>query len=269
MRLLMLSLTISVLLTNPGRALSQDAISSGRVGDANSTGASIIVQALNASGVSDSEKPVVDFVATGTITYFWGGGAIKGEATLHGRMGGQFRVDANLPTGTRTVCANRGTAWIKEPGRERRALPLHNTLNMDVLTFPYLDLAQSLNDPSTSIEDVGDSVVSESTARRVLIRKNFSKEQDPDGTLARLSRREYFFDPATGLLIRTVDSVHPAETLTEEYEHEVEFENHVVLQGVTIPTLIRERVIGQTTWELQITKATFNNGLTDADFTSN
>ena len=60
--------------------------------------------------------------------------------------------------------------------------------------------------------------------------------------------------------------IHPQETLTESFPHEMEFGNYSVFEGVRVPTLIREKLIGQTTWEVRISSVTFNSGLTDADF---
>jgi len=233
---------------------------------ADSTSANILLQAVNASGVSDPSRPVTDFTATGKITYFWAGEEVSGTATLLGRRGGQFRLDAQLPNGTRSIRVSRGIGWIKETDRQVRAMPMHNAINMGTMTFPILDIATSLDDPETRTQYLGSEVISGVQANRVRVQRTFSSSQDPDGTLAKLCEREYFIDPGSGLLVKTLDMIHPEETLTESYLHEMEFDNYSVFEGVRVPTLIREKIIGQTTWELQISNVTFNTGLTDANF---
>jgi hypothetical protein len=60
---------------------------------------------------------------------------------------------------------------------------------------------------------------------------------------------------------------HPVETLTENYPREIEFQNYQNMNGLNVPTLVREKIAGQTTWELRLTSIAFNSGLTDFDFT--
>ena len=250
----------------PCLAFGQDDAASSDDTSSNSTGVNILIQALNATGISDSVQTLTDFTATGRITYFWGGEEVSGPATVRGRIGGQFRLDAALPNGTRSISVSRGAGLIKEPGGEVRPIPLHNAINMDTMTFPYLDFATTIQDPRAVVTSLGAESLMETPAQKVRIQKTFPSDQDPDGTLANLCRRDYFFDSGSGLLLKTLDWTHPAETLTEDYLHEMEYGNYATFQGVRVPTLIREKVIGQTTWELQISNTTFNDALTDMEF---
>jgi hypothetical protein len=65
---------------------------------------------------------------------------------------------------------------------------------------------------------------------------------------------------------KTGDLTHPVETLTESYSHEVELEDYTAMSGVAVPTLMREKVSGQTLWEFRLTNITFNTDNADADF---
>jgi hypothetical protein len=46
----------------------------------------------------------------------------------------------------------------------------------------------------------------------------------------------------------------------------VEFEGYTAMRGVAVPTIIREKVSGQTIWELRLSSINFNTNLTDTDF---
>jgi hypothetical protein len=43
----------------------------------------------------------------------------------------------------------------------------------------------------------------------------------------------------------------------------MEFDDYVSVKGISLPCLIREKIIGQTLWELRLTDISFNNGLSD------
>ncbi len=253
---------LSICLLAPGQEepASTDAAAS------QSAGLSALARAIEASGVADPIRPVYDFTATGTIIYFWAGEEVSGPATVRGRTGGQFRLDAVLPNGTRSFSVSRGIGSIREPGSEVKLFPFHITLNLGVEAFPYLDLTTAVNDPQTGVVDQGLVDHPGGQAQQVRVRHVFSQAEDPDGTLTTLSTKDYFVDPVSGLLLKTLSMAHPMETLTEEHPREVEFENYSIFSGVKIPTLVREKIIGQTTWELRISEVTFNTGLTDLDF---
>jgi len=234
----------------------------------------LLTRALNASGAANPVNPLQDFVATGTITYFWAGEEVKGTATVRARGADQFRLDANLPEGMRSWVATARGGMLVEASGERKEIPLHNTINLGSVIFPYLNIAAALNDPLTAVSYRGLADLSTPSGKpsgrrvhQVRLQRNFSKESDPDGTVAKLCVTDYFIDPTSGLILKTLDMTHPVETLTEDLEHEIEFESYQVINGVNVPTLIREKIIGQTIWELMLSSISFNAGLTDSDFT--
>lgn len=59
-------------------------------------------QCLNAAGGAQALSPVRVFTATGTITYFWAWEQVQGSATVPERRSDYFRLDANIPDGTRS-----------------------------------------------------------------------------------------------------------------------------------------------------------------------
>lgn len=226
----------------------------------------ILTQSLTASGVANPMKPILDFVATGTITYFWGGDKITGPTTVRGRIPDLFRIDANLPAGTRSWAISHGNGVVKGTDGAINQIALHNTINLGVLTFPYLTLSSKLNDPSTAISMVGAVNLSGRQAYQIRLQRSFSKDADPDGTMAQLCTTDYFIDTLTNLVVKTVDMTHPEETFTRSYLHEIELQNHQTVNGVIVPLLVREKIDGQMVWQLSLSAISFNNGLTDLDF---
>ena len=225
--------------------------------------------AQSALGVSgpNAPKTYLDFTASGTITYFWAGEKVQGAATVRGRGVDQFRLDASLPEGTRSYAVSHGVGALKGSDGTLSAIPYHNTLNIGVLTFPFPTILARLNNLATTITDMG--LVTDAagaTLHQVRVQAQFSSQTDPDGILGNLTVTDYFVDPTTILLAKTIDSTHPVETLSVSYPHEVDYESYQVLNGVNVPSTVREKVAGQTIWELHITGVSFNTGLTDSVF---
>jgi hypothetical protein len=226
----------------------------------------ILTQALNAAGGTFGLSLIQDFTATGTITYFWAGDQVQGPATIRARGFNQFRLDAGLPSGMRTEVINRGAGQLKGSDGNLISLPLHNTVNLGILTFPYLSLSAALGDPLTTTLYVGLVDLAGRQAFQIRTQRNFALGIDPQGIVSGLTVTDYFVDTATNLLLKVSDMTHPEETLTRSFPHDLEFENYTQTNGANFPMLVREKIDGQTIWELHLSAVTFNGGLTDSDF---
>jgi len=245
-----------------------------QVGTKDPKGVDVLIQSVNASGATNPLKPIQDFLATGTITYFWAGEQVQGPATVKGRAPDQFRLDANLPSssacvgcpGTRSYAVSHGVGALKNPDGTVRALPYYDTINIGVLSFPYLTIAAELNDPLATATYVGTSTVDGRPANQVRVQRRYSSSLDPDGALSKLSITDYFVDAQTSLVLKTLDTTHPVDNMFQNYNHEVEFESYAPTDGVQMATVVREKVEGQTIWEAHLTGVSWNSGLTDADF---
>lgn len=226
----------------------------------------VLNKSLTASGATNPLNPVRDFVATGTITYFWAGEEVQGAATVKARGYDQFRLDANLPEGTRSYSVSHAVGFLKDQNGSLSEIPEHNTVNTGILSFPYPTVAANLAAPLTAVSYLGLVEVGSRQAHQVRVQRHFSSEADSDGTMSKLCTTDYFVDPQTYLLLKTLDTTHPVHTLTEDLTHEIELQNYTSVNGVMVPTLIREKIIGQTIWEFRLTAISLNTGLTDLDF---
>ena len=260
MRLLNPYLPVAILLVHAMPGWTQTAVK-----DPSAVGA--LNAAINAAGGALALSPIQDFTASGTITYFWGLEPIQGSATVKARGYDQFRLDANLPEGIRSYALSHGQGALKEPDGTLKRIPYHNTVNVGIVTFPYQCIEVRLNDPSMSITDMG-LVTSDAGGQlhRIHAQPHYPSWQD-NGTLSKLLAMDYFLDPVTSLVSKTIDATHPDQTLTKSFPHATDFENYAVVNGVKVPMLVRETIDGQTTWELRLSNISFNTGLSDADFT--
>ena len=237
----------------------------GQAPDSDPQAVSVLQQALNVSGAA--MNPVRSFTASGTITYFWAGNPVQGAARIRARGHDQFRLDADLPEGTRSVAINRQGGRRKGADGKLDEIPAHNTMSAGtVLTLPYASIAAVLEDPAATLSYLGLADLAGRPAHRVRVTKYFPSGSDPEGILRKLSRMDYFVDVQTGLVSKTEDVTHPVENLAEEYSREVELDGYTAINGVAVPTVVREKVAGQTTWEFRLSAIAFNGNLSDADF---
>ena len=227
-------------------------------------GMDVLQQVLQVSGAA--MNPFRAFTANGSITYFWAGQPAQGSATIRARGNDQFRMDANLPDGTRSFVTSRRGGHRRSPDGTLSEIPAHNTMGGTILTIPYPAIAAALTDSMDAVSYAGLAEIGDRQCHKVRVSTIFSPESDPDGTLARLTGIDYFVDAQTGLVIKTEDITHPVQSASEEYLHEVEFENYAAMSGIAVPTVVREKVSGQTIWEFRLSSITFNPNLPDEDF---
>ncbi len=231
-------------------------------------GAGLLAQALTAAGGTKALGAISDFTATGTITYFWAGKQVQGSATILGRGSDQFRLDASLPQGTRSYAVSHGAGGLKDSTGKTTSIPIHNTLNVGVLTFPFPGILARLSDPTTTISYLGLTANPAGTKLyQVRAQRQFAALADPDGKLSDMTATYYYIDPATNLPASMMDWTHPVEDAGQIYVHEIDYENYSSVGGLQVPMLVREKVGGQKIWELRLSAISFNVGLTESNFT--
>lgn len=226
----------------------------------------VLTGALAASGAANPLNPVRSFTASGTITYFWAGERVQALATIRAQGHDQFRMDATLPGGTRSVAISRDSGTRKDENGKRAEIPLHNTISKGGSSFPYLAIATALKDPTVTVSYIGLAESGTQKWHQVRTIRNVPSEQDPQGILAKLSQTDYFVDSQTNLVVKVEDMTHPVETLTEEYPRVVELEGYTAMNGVAVPTVVRHKISGNTVWEFHLSTISFNTNFTDADF---
>ncbi len=225
----------------------------------------ILKQALKAAGGVDLLNSIQDFTGNGTITYFWDD-QVNGNVTVRGRGTAQFRIDATLPGGERTVTVNKGVGSVTETDGTVRSIPHPSALKLGSMTFPYMPLLLATQDVSMSITYVGLVDHGGQQAQDIRIQKIYSATEDPQGDRSRLTSRDVFLDPNTSLVIGISDVIDPASGDSQGVRHEVLFSDYRTVNGMAIPFSITETVREQALFTMQLTQISFNSGLTDADF---
>lgn len=227
----------------------------------------ILSQAVTAAGGVNALSAILDLTATGQISFYWGGDAVQGTATMRWRSINQFRLDATLPDGAHSWIATVGAALEKHPDGTITPMPFQNTLKPASVTFPFIPLVAALGDSTTSISYVGLVTHDGQQAHDIRVQRNFQANSDPYGAHSALTRMDFFIDPNTLLIQSVQDMAYRKDNEPGESPRELQFSGYQSTSGIVVPFTIKELIGGQQTVTIQLNQFTFNSGLTDADFT--
>src|SRR5258708_10191611 len=85
----------------------------------------VLRNAVSAAGSAELLGAVRDFKGSGKITYYWAGEEVQGDVTVLGRGTTQFRLDASLPEGVRSLTVNGGDGFVSAIIGHGKPLPPH------------------------------------------------------------------------------------------------------------------------------------------------
>jgi len=227
----------------------------------------LITQAITAAGGPSAIGAVNDVTATGNITFYLAGKEVPGTVSVKGRGLGEFRIDTTLSDGTvRSAVVNNGTASSKRADGNVKELVNQHTDAAGASYLPYLELAEAVANPLISITDLGMVTYEGQQAHGIRLKTVFSHREDPFGTRAKLSQRDFFFDPASLLVVRTEDLTITRSNFDPRVPHDVLFSDYRKVDRVLCPFSITETIYHQHTATIQFNKVSFNGGLSEADF---
>lgn len=227
-------------------------------------GLAILNQTIAAGGGSALLSSIEDFTGNGTVTYNWNPQG-SGDVKVKGRGQHQFRTDATLPDGVRTLIANNGSGSITETDGTVRTITHDGAVGLGSLTFPYTFLLMAIQDSSISITYVGMANHLGTHLHDVKIQNTYPKTVDPDGRKSRNTVRDFYIDPSTFLVVSVFSLINPTAD-GGGIPHEVVFADYHAVNGVVAPLGITESVRGQSLLTLTLSQLSFNTGLTDVDF---
>jgi hypothetical protein len=227
---------------------------------------SILRQSLAAAGGAQALSAVLDFTATGKITYFWTEKGETGTVVIKSRGLNQLRIEAAMPDGVISGVANNGASWSKETDGTTRQLSNQHTDNAGTKFLPFAEIAAALAEPSISITDLGMVTENGQQAHGIRLQKTFSGLDDQQHTRAKLMQRDIFIDPGTFLVVRTRYLSTTRSNPVPSVLHDVLFSDYQPVNGVLFPLSIAECINHQQVSTIKFDQVKFNNSLGDTDF---
>ena len=224
----------------------------------------IISQAIATVGSQDLLNSIQDFTETGTVTYYTQD-QVTGDATIKTRGSNQFRVDANLSTGLRTIVVSANSGAMIDAGGSSRPISGQSAADLPNIMSPYQPLIAAIQDSSISIFYGGLVTHNGISAYDIRIQNSFTAAQDPDGTRGAREARDFYIDSNALLVIAVSDQIHFGSD-DMGLLHEIDYSNYQAEAGVLMPLGVSESVGGTLDCSITIGQVVFNSGLTDNDF---
>ncbi|HEX9272996.1 MAG TPA: hypothetical protein VGA01_12360 [Candidatus Binatia bacterium] len=225
---------------------------------------SVLSQTLNAAGGIKALTAVQDFSGTGTVTFYWANQE-TGSVTVQGRGADQFRMDAVLPEGVRSVLVNDGSGLVIQTDGRVETMTYQGATNLGNATFPLLEALGQYQNTAISISYVGLVNHLGNPAHDIRFQLIYPSQLDPAGLQSAQTMREIFIDPNTFLPVSILDSIDTARN-TSGLSHEFVFANWQQVNGIAVPFWITESVGNQSLVTIQLTQVTFNTGLSSTAF---
>lgn len=227
---------------------------------------SILNQAFTAAGGVQALGAIQDFTGSGNVVYFWAGDQVKGSVSVKGRGTTDFRVDANLSSGTRSWTVSSGKGTLRDLDGSLVLIPFQSAVNLGAQTLPQLRIATALNNSALSVQYSGVSDVDGHQVYVIHVQQGQYSPSDPSTLINHLSAMDFFIDAATYQVFLVRDTTHPSDNPSVDFAHEIQYSDYRLTNGCLVPYSTTEKINGQTTWTIQLTTVTFNVGLSDADF---
>ncbi len=221
---------------------------------------SILTQALAVAGGVTAITAISDYTAAGNATYYTGvNQSINAGVTVRGKGLGQFRIDSNLPLGTRSESTD-GLTTIKYEDGFVKQLHAQAPLNPARLLLPFLQLSPALTSPGFSLSYQGTVDVDGNPAYDIQVQRVLPGGGDPNSPLSRYLTVDYFIDPSTFQIVMMQDLVPYFAP------RQMRYSDFRLVSGVLVPFSISETVQGQKFRLIQLDQISFNSGLQDSDF---
>ena len=221
---------------------------------------SVINQALSVAGGTPALRAITDYMATGEMTLHSNADI---TASVHLKMlrPDQLRIDVALPDGERSQIYSNGKSVEKFEDGAISTTRTREPMLSGTLPLPYLHLLTGLISKQFSLTYKGIVNVDGQSCHDIRIQFVLPNGVDRYGLSTAFHTREFFIDTSTFLVVMSQDVLLP-----KGIPRQIRYSNYKLLNGISVPFSIEEKLLNQPGWTIQLSDVSFNNGLQDSDF---
>jgi hypothetical protein len=172
----------------------------------------------------------------------------------------ESRLDIETDTGVRSVRLTKSSGRLRdERGNQVPFLPETSSRGILPLSKLWAGVAPSRD---TSLHDQGLFTESGQNLHRITMEYPYIHEGGFHPTVS----ADLYFDPATHLLVLSVEDVRFVQSSYRLFRRVTSYSNYQAIGPIILPTTIQQTIDGQIQWTLQISQATTNTNPPDSTF---
>ncbi|HEV2248759.1 MAG TPA: hypothetical protein VGW37_19110 [Terriglobia bacterium] len=233
---------------------------------------SVLNQALSVAGGAAAISAIQDYSATGTITYNPDQN-LQGSVLIQGLGSTDFRMDATLPDGVRSMAITQGVLTTKaEDGKvssfapqtfapSSDAFPYRTPLFASSIALPWHQLARVLGSRGFSVSYKGITQADGHSVHDIQFQRIPAGSASPANPILQPPSREVFIDTSTFQVVMTQEAVPKNSMLRVHYS------GYRSVSSILMPFSIAEELDGSQVWSVQLSQVAFNTGLQESAFT--
>jgi hypothetical protein len=235
----------------------------------------ILSQAMATLGGAVAISAIKDYSGTGTMVFHQSPTEqVNGTVTVSGLGIGEFRMDSNLSTGTRSYSISQDgrTNRKREDGTVSHFPPVGPIPSSDAFPyvtpifpsgtgFPNEEAFAAVNSPELNVSYKGLVQLDGRSVHDIQVQRGLTGNPNPNNPMSQYNTMDFFIDASTLQIAMTQD------TVPKGIVHQIRYSDYRPVRGISVPFSISEQMAGQHTWDIQLNQIVFNNGLQDSDFT--
>jgi hypothetical protein len=231
-----------------------------------------VTLAVSSLSTLNSDITISDVILTGTATRIAGSDVESGTFTLEAKGTTESRVELDLSGGkyveTRTSLAGYVQGNSSGPDGSAHAAAMHNCFTDAVWFLPQLSsLSAFVNNANYTVTYVGAETWQGSAVQHLRFSQSLPTDDTPTlQLLNHLSTVDIRLDSTSGLPVSMAFMVHPDNNGSTDIPVEIRYSSYKILNGVRVPLQVQKYINNGLVLDLNVTSATFNNGLSDSNF---
>ncbi|HZP33659.1 MAG TPA: hypothetical protein VFB23_09905 [Candidatus Acidoferrales bacterium] len=219
---------------------------------------SVLSQALTGAGGTQAIAAIIDYTATGNITYN-ANSNLQGNVILRGLGFSDFRLDATLPVGVRSVAILQGQ--LTEKTESTTAVPGQAPAFPSNFVLPFLQLRIVVQSPNFKLSYIGVVQTDGHSAYQIRVQRILPAGVDPYGLTTTFRTRDFFIDTTTFQVVMTQEALG-----VKHQVRKVHYADYRSVSGLLVPFSIIEEQVARQTITIQLDQINFNTGLQESAF---
>ena len=211
-----------------------------------------------------------DISLSGNVTWMAGSDTETGIGTFRAKGTGEGRVDLNLSGGQRNEIRNNlsGIPRGSQTGKDgvKQATALHNCWTDPAWFFAGLSSLLETSNRNFIFSYIGQEKRDGISVEHLRVDQLWGGRPKEMLIVQRLSTLDFYLDSVSLLPLVVAFNVHPDDDMLTDIPAEVRFGDYRLVSGIQVPFRIQRLFNGGLLFDVLVTNAQVNTGLSDTQF---